>query len=120
MIIRASSRACSSHGLSAFGPRPRARPAPGLVQVNTHVDIVAWRGNRGFVGVQAALAQAVRHLAARRSGSADPDEPTGWLTHHLQHDAAAWRFLEQLLSATRQDPAVEWLDPRALFAPLPA
>jgi len=104
------------HGLSAFGPRACARPAPGLVQVNAHVDIVAWRGARGFVGDQAALAQAVEHLAARRAGRADPDEPTGWLSHHLQHDAAAWDFLAQLLSSTREDPAVAWLDPRALFA----
>lgn len=109
--------AAGLRGLSLFGPRQRARPSPGLAQVNTHVDLVAWRGDRGFVGVQAALAQAVRHLAARRTGSADRDEPTGWLTHHLQHDAAAWRFLEQLFESTREAPAVRWLSARTLFAP---
>jgi hypothetical protein len=104
-------------GLSRFGARRVARPAPGLVQVNTHVDLIAWRGERGFVGAQAALAQAVQHLAARRSGMVDPEEPTGWLTHHLRHDAAAWDFLARLFDSTRQDPAVHWLDARALFAP---
>jgi len=108
------------HGLSLFGPRQRARPAAGLVQVNTHVDLVAWRGDRGFVGVQAALEQAVRHLAARRAGSADRDEPTGWLTHHLQHDRATWRFLEQLFERTREAPAVRWLSAGTLFAPAEA
>ncbi|MDX1377115.1 MAG: hypothetical protein R3357_16235, partial [Burkholderiales bacterium] len=101
-------------GLSTFGPRIRARPAPGLAQVNTHVDLVAWRGDRGFVGAQAAIEQALRHLAARRARRADPDEPTGWLTHHLQHDAAAWRFLERLFESTRE--AARWLSARALFA----
>jgi len=104
-------------GLSRFGPRARARPSPGLAQVNAHVDLVAWRGDRSFVGVRAALAQAVRHLAARRTGSADPEEPTGWLTHHLQHDRATWRFLEQLFERTREAPAVRWLSARTLFAP---
>lgn len=104
-------------GLSQFGPRARARPAPGLVQVNTHVDLIAWRGERGFVGEQAALEQALRHLAARRSGRADADEPTGWLTHHRQHDAATWRFLERLFERTRENGALRWLHARTLFAP---
>jgi hypothetical protein len=104
-------------GLSTFGARRQAHPAPGLAQVNTHVDLVAWRGERGFVGAQAALAGAVQHLAARRSGAADPEEPTGWLTHHLRHDPAAWDFLARLFDATRHDPVVRWVDARALFAP---
>ncbi|MEP6970378.1 MAG: hypothetical protein ABJA49_08045, partial [Betaproteobacteria bacterium] len=29
-------------GLSRFGPRAKASVAPGLVQVNTHVDIIDW------------------------------------------------------------------------------
>ncbi len=104
-------------GLSQFGARAQAQPAPGLVQVNTHVDLIDWRGDRGFVGEQAALAQAVRHLAARRSGAADADEPTGWLTHHRQHDAATWRFLERLFEHTRENGALRWLHARTLFAP---
>lgn len=103
------------HGMSSFGPRAAARPAPGLRQVNTHVDLIDWRGARGFVGVAAALDQAVRHLAARREGGADAGEPTGWLTHHLQHDAAAWRFLEALLERTRSNPQLRWIDAQALF-----
>jgi len=86
------------------------------VQVNTHVDLVAWRGERDFVGTQAALEQAVGHLAARRLGRADPEEPTGWLTHHLQHDAATWRFLEQLFERSCAASAVHWSSARTLFA----
>jgi len=108
--------AAGLRGLSAFGARARARPAAGLVQVNTHVDLIAWRGDRGFVGVEAALDQALHHLAARRRGEADPDEPTGWLTHHLQHDRAMWDFLERLFASTRREPAVRWLSARTLFA----
>ena len=105
------------HGLSTFGARPSAGRAPGITQVNTHVDLVAWRDGRGFVGTQAALNQALRHLVARRTGRADPGEPTGWLSHHLQHDEAAWGFIAELLEATRQNPAVRWHSARALFAP---
>ncbi|MCG6952640.1 MAG: hypothetical protein LJE90_09735 [Betaproteobacteria bacterium] len=108
--------AAGLRGLSAFGARACAYPAAGLVQVNTHVDLIAWREDRGFVGVRSALAQAVRHLAARRRGEADPDEPTGWLTHHLQHDAATWDFLARLLASMRRDPAVRWLSAQPLFA----
>jgi len=34
------------------------------------------------------------------SGRADPDEPTGMLTHHQRHDVGCWDFLNQLLSRT--------------------
>jgi hypothetical protein len=88
-------------GISRYGARGAAEPCPRLRQVNTHVDIIAWRGDRGFVGEQAALAAAARHLAARRSGAVDGDEPTGLLTHHLCHDEGAWRFLERLFAFTR-------------------
>tara|TARA_B100000676_G_scaffold310632_1_gene377795 strand:+ start:270 stop:1073 length:804 start_codon:yes stop_codon:yes gene_type:complete len=61
--------------------------------VNTHVDIIDWRGTRGFVGESAALRALVAHLHARRTGTADATEPTGILTHHLVHDEACWEFL---------------------------
>ena len=80
----------------------------GVTQVNTHVDIVDWRGTRGFVGEEAALGAVMSHLG-RQSG-----EPTGVLTHHAVHDAPAWRFLERLFERTRRGGA-RWLDAAALF-----
>ncbi len=100
-------------GLSRYGARSRSGGA--VREVNTHVDIIAWRGARGFVGEEAALALLVQHLAARRRGSADAAEPTGILTHHAQHDSGAWRFLERLFDETRRHGA-RWADPRELFA----
>lgn len=99
-------------GLSCFGPRdPGARTT-----VNTHVDPIAWRAGRGFVGEAKALGELVHHLADRRAGVVDADEPTGLLTHHLGHDEPLWRFLDALLASTAAHPAVQWLDPRDVFA----
>ena len=41
---------------------------PGLIEANVHVDLVAWTGDRGFIGESAALGGLVRHLRARRLG----------------------------------------------------
>lgn len=97
-------------GLSRFGPRDASRSPAGLCEVNTHVDIIDWHGSRGFAGEEAVLAAAVAHLRARRTGLADPDEPTGWLTHHAVHDAPAWNFLSALFERTRL-PWVHWVRP---------
>ena len=102
-------------GLSQFGARSRAEASPGLWQVNTHVDIIAWRSGRGFTGEDDALAAATRHLAAKRTAAADPDEATGWLTHHAVHDEAAWAFLERLFETIRDQPSVVWRRTEELF-----
>lgn len=102
-------------GISTFGPRKPAQAQPGLVQVNTHVDIIDWHGSRGFAGEAAVLGQAVQHLQARRTGQADIGEATGWLTHHAVHDAACWDFLARLFEATRQHGGVQWCTARSLF-----
>ena len=81
--------------LSGFGARDAA---PGPAQLNTHADPIDWRGGRGFAGIDRALAPILRHLADRRNGIADPEEPTGLLTHHLAHDDEGWIFLDGLLT----------------------
>ena len=96
-------------GLSTHCARPASIPAPGVHQVNVHVDLIAWRGGRGFVGEAAALAEAVNHLRARRENRADPGEPTGWLTHHALHDEPLWSFLERLFQFTARHGAARWL-----------
>ena len=98
-------------GLSTYGPRSAAEPAPGLGQTNCHVDVVDWRGGRGFVGHERALAAVVTHLAARRARSVDPNEPTGLLTHHAAHEEASWTFIARFLERTRRHRAVRWLAP---------
>ena len=96
-------------GISTHKARRRAHPAPGLLQVNTHLDPVNWRHRGGFIGVYPALAILVQHLVAKRSGYRDADEPTGILSHHLAHNEATWAFLGELLQFLQQHPAVEFV-----------
>ena len=107
--------AAGFRGLSRYGARTSAEATPGLRQVNTHVDLIAWHAGRGFVGEELALTAAAKHLAAKRMAEADPDEATGWLSHHAVHDEAAWSFLERLFESTRSLPAVAWRRPAELF-----
>ena len=103
-------------GLSRFGPRGDASWVPGVVQVNTHVDIIDWKGTRGFVGDDIALAAAVAHLQARREGRVDANEATGVLSHHAVHDEASWTFLARFFEFTRVLTGVRWRSASALFA----
>ncbi len=103
-------------GLSAAGARERAFATPDVIQVNAHADIMRWNAPRGFQGVEGALKRLLAHLRDRRLGKADSEEPTGILTHHLAHDAACWNFLERLLDTLRAHPAVDFMNPHAVFS----
>ena len=76
-------------GFSSYGDE---ESMPGVVQVNTHVDIVAWRDGKRFIGEEEALRLAMTFFLRKEK------EPLGWLTHHAVHDAAAWSFLERLFA----------------------
>lgn len=102
--------------ISRFKPRRKAWPAPGVFEADVHVDLVAWREDRGFIGEAAALDGIIGHLQRRRAGAADAEEPTGILTHHLVQDAATGAFLAQLLSRTRDHAAASWLAAGEVFA----
>ncbi len=106
-------------GLSTYGARKSARTDTCVRQVNTHIDIIAWRTTRGFVGTRAALALAVDHLRARREGRVDVDEPTGLLTHHLDHDPACWDFIARFATVLRDHEAGRWLDAAEAFGEAP-
>ncbi|MBV8185966.1 MAG: polysaccharide deacetylase family protein [Alphaproteobacteria bacterium] len=99
-------------GLSAFGARRRTR-LRGLIEVNTHVDLIDWKGSRGFVGAEAALGNLVDALAAARLASM---EPVGLLSHHLAMDATAWDFLRSMWEKVWTLPGLRLRSARELFA----
>jgi len=98
--------------LSTFKPRSSPEAAPGLAQINTHLDPIHWKGSRSLVPPQQLLDQVTRQLNARRTGAADAVEPYGILTHHLVHDAAIWDFTASLLSRLLAGPAISWTHPK--------
>lgn len=96
--------------LSLEGARQRHFAAPGVQTLNAHCDPIKWKGGPRFTGTGKALDEIVKHLAARRTGLADADEPTGLCTHHLDHDADTWVFVERLIAAVAAHPAARWID----------
>lgn len=108
-------------GLSTYGARKATGARP--TRVNVHSDIVDWhpkprflgRTRPRFLGTEAALELVTGHLAARRKGEADSDEPTGLVTHHLQMDDACFAFAEEFLARSKGHPAVSWRAARDIF-----
>jgi hypothetical protein len=98
---------CGFIGLSSYGRRRAPEAAPGLAQVNTHLDPIDWRGTRLFVGETAALARLVAVL--------DADEPIGILSHHLAMDEAGWAFLDRLLGVLAGHPGARLCPASELF-----
>lgn len=106
--------------LSACHARESASPHPGLHQVNIHMDPIRWKGGAAFRGTEATLEILVRHLRERRTGLADPEEPTGISTHHLQTGEQAWAFLEELLARLGHRSEMEWFRLASLTGPASA
>jgi peptidoglycan/xylan/chitin deacetylase (PgdA/CDA1 family) len=98
--------------LSGFGPRPLGA-SPQLIELNTHVDLMDWRGGR--VGRQEGdiAADMTQALGQAR---ADGWRPVGLLAHHLVHDAAAWEALDTVLNLCARHPAARWCVPAELLA----
>jgi len=94
------------HGLSAYRTRSDPWAAPGLMQVNTHLDPINWKDGAGFIGEYAALAPIAAHLQAFDVHQ----EPVGLLTHHARHDAPGWAFLADFITAIAGHPGAVWVD----------
>lgn len=106
-------------GLSVFGPRPAPHAAPGLIEINTHLDLLTWKGGARFAGREKLLRLAAERIADRRLGRSDPGEPFGILTHHLDHDEEAWDFLAALLDTLAAHDSVRFASAAALFGAVP-
>lgn len=100
--------------LSTATPRKSAWAAPGLEQINTHLDPIDWRGSRGLAAPDGLIAQTVNLMRDRREGRADNTEPFGVLTHHLVHDSDIWAFTQDMLARLLDGPGEVWTAPNYL------
>ena len=83
--------------LSCYGDMRREGPP---ARLDAHLDVMRWKPRPRFRGAMRFLLRARRLLADRRRRGLW-NEPLGLLTHHLDHDAPTWRFLEAFLSALK-------------------
>jgi len=100
------------HILSTVKPRKAAWAAPGLAQVNTHLDPIDWRGTRRLLPADILIQRTLTLLRDRREGRADNSEPFGILTHHLDHDEEIWSFIQALLSRLLEGSGKAWAAPQ--------
>ncbi len=94
--------------LSVFGPERADAP---VRLVNTHVDIIDWKGTRGGRPMDVLYAEAAVRLEAGTTHATN----LGVLTHHLVHDDAAWEFLDDFFAVTARHPACRWVAVRELM-----
>lgn len=97
--------------ISTFTPRASKHAADGLLQVNTHLDPVAWKSGGGLLDPSRLDAQLARELTARRTGAADNREPYGLLTHHLVQDDATWAFTATVVETLLGSGVARWTSP---------
>ncbi|WP_299962944.1 polysaccharide deacetylase family protein [uncultured Roseobacter sp.] len=98
--------AAGHRAVSTFTARRAPEAAPGLTQINTHIDPIDWRGSRDLAPPEWIIAQTVARLRARRHGTEDSTEPLGYLTHHLIHSEAIWSFSHAFLAEMRAGGAI--------------
>ncbi len=83
-----------------------------LPQIQSHIDIIKWKKNKGFIGWEAVHKRLELQLCRRRTNAT---EPIGLLTHHLDHGEGCSGFLAGFFKLTSAHPAVKWLSSRELL-----
>lgn len=101
--------------VSTFGARSSPQLAKGLVAVNAHCDPIRWKTGAKFGGELKTIKQLVEHLEAKRQGLVDAQEPSGFLTHHIDLDDEAWAFCQRLADLVDGHPGVRWVPPAEIF-----
>lgn len=101
--------------VSTEGPRTARELAPGLLSINGHCDPIRWKGGARFAGERKTVNQLIEHLQQRRQALVDIDEPSGYVTHHLDLDEQGWIFSERLAATVQAHPGACWVMPQQLF-----
>lgn len=99
-VHRTLETALAVRGLGLSGYDGMLAPEALPPRIDAHLDLMRWKPTARFRGARRFLDRARRLLAERRRKRAW-NEPIGLLTHHLDHDEAAWRFLALILPVLR-------------------
>lgn len=106
-------------GVSASYKKHRPVPPGDLRVADAHCDLLTWnKPGANFAGSEKCVTKLVGHLKDKRTGHADPFEPTCVLTHHLDMDEDAWNFLDTLFALPGAHPAAVWLSPIEIWPPV--
>jgi hypothetical protein len=102
-------------GLSTWKPREQKFAAPGLLQVNAHLDVIDWRHDRVLKSEQTIAALLLRKLRWRREKAVRMEEPLGLLTHHALWNGRKEKLMTGLLEALKSHPAVRFVKASEAF-----
>ena len=94
--------------LSAFASPTRPAPAAAVPRLDTHIDLIDWRGTGRPVSGAALAREIIRHDGV--------DGPVGILSHHRVTDPGAWTDWQPILRRLSDHPAVQWLSPGEALA----
>ncbi len=106
--VAAAAPLAGLQGISAW----KGLSQPG--RVDTHLDLMRWRGGPRFTGREPLLGRLTALLEWRRREGLWR-EPIGLLTHHLVHDEQAWCFLDELLLFPPLQQGADWPEAATLF-----
>jgi hypothetical protein len=96
-------------GLSTFADDARG-PGHGLVHINTHVDLIDWRGGRRMKPLDDVVVAEIDRLLARPAVGV-----IGLLTHHLEMGLDDMARLRQVFAHIDRVGGCRWASPRHLF-----
>ena len=102
-------------GLSTWKPRPQKFAAPGLLQVNAHLDVIDWRHERVLKSEKVLAGLLLRKLRWRREKASRMDEPLGLLTHHAYWNGRKEKLMASLLGMLTAHPAVRFVKASEAF-----
>ncbi|MBS0362659.1 MAG: polysaccharide deacetylase [Proteobacteria bacterium] len=97
----------AGEGYAALSANGELDGETGLPRLDSHLDLMRWRGGARFRGRRRFLSKLTTELRRRRLAG-HWDAPVGLLTHHLTHDTGAWTFLGEFLTWTRARPEFAW------------
>ena len=99
--------------VSAFGRKPLTEEVGGLKEINTHVDLIDWRGTRGCRDHGDLITAIAAELAISRKSDG---VAVGILSHHLIHDDGVNAFLSELFDVIGDSKNADWISTLSLIS----